>query len=290
MNRFFLFFIILFFLKIDFCYSQYTEIINSNRPGNSSGAFSVGKNILQIENGFYTANEKHDLLNYEVKGFGLDFKIRYGFLYEKLELIIHGLYQTDKFSDMRYNPENNYDRRNFKKFQIGAKYLIYDPKKGQEDKPNVYSYWANRKFNFKNLIPAISAYTSLNFDSKNNPFISSELKGISPSLGLFTQSNITNRSVIITNIIFERIGTSQTDFEYLISITYAFNESFIGFIETHGIKSDFYADNKLSIGLAHLFSDNLQIDIGTTLNFKETPRINYINLGLSYRLNLYSNK
>ena len=63
--------------------SQYTDIINSNRPGNSSGAFSVGKNILQIESGFFNVKEKHDLLNYETKGFGIDFKIRYGFLYEK---------------------------------------------------------------------------------------------------------------------------------------------------------------------------------------------------------------
>ena len=84
MNRFFLFFFIVFILKFDFGHSQYTEIINSNRPGNSSGAFSVGKNILQIENGFYITNEKHNLLNYETKGFGLDFKLRYVLLYEKL--------------------------------------------------------------------------------------------------------------------------------------------------------------------------------------------------------------
>ena len=290
MNRFFLFFFIVFILKFDFGHSQYTEIINSNRPGNSSGAFSVGKNILQIENGFYITNEKHNLLNYKTKGFGLDFKLRYGLLYEKLELIIDGVFQADEFNDFRYNPTNTYNRKNFKKFQLGAKYLIFDPKKGLEDKPNVYSYWANRKFNFKNLIPAISAYIGVNFDTSNNPYTSSQIKGLSPSLAVFTQSNITNRSVMITNLMFERIGTSQNDFEYIVSLTYAFNENFIGFIETHGIKSDFYAENKFSFGLAHLFSDNLQIDLGTTLNFKDTPQINYINLGLSYRLNLYSDK
>ena len=75
-------------------FSQYTDIINSNRPGNSSGAFSVGKNILQIESGFFNAKEKHDLLNYETKGFGIDFKIRYGFLYEKLELVISSILVT----------------------------------------------------------------------------------------------------------------------------------------------------------------------------------------------------
>ena len=290
MNRFFLILFVFFISKIDFVYSQYTEIINSNRPGSSSGAYSVGKNILQFENGFHIANERNKLLNYKINGFGTDFKIRYGLLYEKLELLIDGIYQSDKFTDLRYTPSNTFSRKNLKKFQIGAKYLIYDPNKGTEDKTNLYSYWANKKFNFKNIIPAISAYIGLNIDSKNNPYTSSQIKGVSPSLAIFTQSNITNRSVIITNLIFERIGTYQNDFEYLISITNAFNKNFIGFIEIHGIKSDFYADNKLGLGLAHLFSDNLQVDIGTMLNFKETPKIGYINLGLSYRVNLYSEK
>ena len=171
-------------------FSQYTDIINSNRPGNSSGAFSVGKNILQIESGFFNVKEKHDLLNYETKGFGIDFKIRYGFLYEKLELVINGVYQSDEFSDLRYNPVNSYDRKNFKKFQVGAKYLIFDPKKGQEDEPNVYSYWADRRFNLKNLIPAVSAYVGVNIDSKDNPFTSSGVNGIHFILGFSNDKNI----------------------------------------------------------------------------------------------------
>ena len=287
MNRLLVFFLLSFLLKINLGYSQFTDIINSNRPGTSSGAFSVGKNILQLENGFYFTNEKHQLLNYDIEGYGTEFKIRYGFLYEKLEVIISGNYQSDNLSDNRYNPANNVNRKNFKKFKIGAKYLIYDPKKGITEKPNVYSYFADKKFKWKNLIPAISVYGGLNIDSKNNPFISSNVSGISPSLAIFTQSNFTNRSVITTNVIFERIGSNQNDFEYIISLTHAFNESFIGFIETHGIKSDFYADNKLGFGVAYLFNDNLQLDLGTILNFKDTPKIFQMSLGVSYRLNLY---
>lgn len=287
MNRLLVFFLLIFLLKINLGYSQFTDIINSNRPGNSSGAFSVGKDILQLENGFYFTNEKHQLLNYDIEGYGTEFKIRYGFLYEKLEVIISGNYQSDNLSDNRYNPANNINRKNFKKFKIGAKYLIYDPKKGITEKPNVYSYFADKKFKWKNLIPAISVYGGLNIDSKNNPFVSSNVSGISPSLAIFTQSNFTNRSVITTNVIFERIGSNQNDFEYIISLTHAFNESFIGFIETHGIKSDFYADNKLGFGVAYLFNDNLQLDLGAILNFKDTPKIFQMGLGVSYRLNLY---
>ena len=123
MSRFFVSFIIIFTLNTDFSYSQYTEIINSNRPGNSSGAFSVGKNILQLENGFFYTNEQHQLLNYKVKGFGTDFKVRYGFLYEKLELIVDGVYQSDRFTDNRYSPSNNFNRKNVK---ISTTYYFLD--------------------------------------------------------------------------------------------------------------------------------------------------------------------
>ena len=207
-------------------------------------------------------------------------------MYEKLELIIDGVYQSDRFTDNRYSPSNNFNRKNFKKFKIGAKYLIYDPKKGQVEKPNVYSFFADKKFKWKNLIPAISAYLGMNLDSRNNPYTNTNVSGINPSAAIFTQSNITYRSVITTNLIFERIGSSQNDFEYIISLTHAFSESMIGFIETHGIKSDFYAENKMGFGVAYLFSDNLQIDTGISVNFKDTPQVFNIGLGLSYRLNL----
>ena len=287
MNRLLVFFLFSFLFKINLGYSQYTEIINSNRPGKSSGAFSVGENILQIENGFYFTDEKHELLNYDISGLGSDLKIRYGLFYEKLELVINGIYQSDKFSDNRYSSTNTIKRKNFKKFKIGAKYLIFDPKKGQFEKPNVYSYFADKKFKWKDLIPAVSLFAGLNIDSKNNPYTVYNVSGLSPSFAIFTQSNFTYRSVITTNLIFERMGSNQNDFEYIISLTHAFSENFIGLIEKQGIKSDFYADNLLGLGVAYLFNDNLQLDMGTNLNFKETPKIFQISLGVSYRLNLY---
>ena len=46
--------------------AQYTEIINSNRPGDSQSAFSVGSNVIQIETGANLLNEKHELLDNKV--------------------------------------------------------------------------------------------------------------------------------------------------------------------------------------------------------------------------------
>jgi len=45
--------IILLFLGIlpTFIMGQYTDVINTNKPGESFSAFSVGTNVLQIETG-----------------------------------------------------------------------------------------------------------------------------------------------------------------------------------------------------------------------------------------------
>ena len=59
--------------------AQYTDVINSNRPGASQSAFSVGTKVLQFELGPYLVKEKRSLYpNYEVSGYGVDFAVHYG--------------------------------------------------------------------------------------------------------------------------------------------------------------------------------------------------------------------
>jgi len=42
-------------------YSQFTDVINSNRPGESMAAFSVGKTVFQAEAGLYSFKEKQEI-------------------------------------------------------------------------------------------------------------------------------------------------------------------------------------------------------------------------------------
>jgi len=267
--------------------AQYTEIINSNRPGDSQSAFSVGSNVIQIETGAYLLNEKHELLDNKVKGMGLNFMLRYGLILEELEIQVSGVYQNDQFTDMRSNIDAEYNRSNFKKFKIGAKYLVYDPYKNRDDSPNLYSYWANNKFKWSSLIPAVSVYAGINIDGKNNPYTAHGIKGVSPTFTIATQNNFSNNFVLINNLILERIGTDQNDFEYITTLTYAINSQWVSFIEAHGINSDFYAENMLKFGAAYLSNENLQLDASLIINFKDTPKIFYINFGGSYRFDLH---
>jgi len=272
-------------------YSQYTEVINSNRPGVSKSAFSVGTNVIQLEVGPYIIKEKHTPLKYEVSGFGVDFTARYGLFFEELELNIEGVYQNDTFTDNRSFNSTKNNRSNFKTFTVGAKYLVYDPYKNSgEEKPNLYSWKANHKFKWNRLIPAIAVYAGANFDAKDNPFTAAGVEGFSPKIMVSTQNNFSGGWVLVMNFVKDRIGSDQSDFQYILTLTRSLNQQWVVFGETQGISSDFYADNLIRFGGAYLWSKDFQLDTAVTFNTKDTPTVFSVNFGLSYRLDFHKDK
>lgn len=272
-----------------FC--QYTDVINSNRPGVSRSAFSVGTNVAQIEIGPHTVNEKRTpAAAYEVSGFGIDFTGRYGLLWEELELNIEGTYQNDtKTYTSSLSAKEN--RANFKFLAIGAKYLAYDPyKNSEEDKPDLYSWKANHSFKWKSLIPAVSVYLGGNYDTESNPYTAPGIEGFSPKVMIATQNNFPGGWVFVMNLIKDRIGTDQSDFQYILTLTHSFSPKWVIFGETQGIKSDFYADNLFRFGGAYLLGKDFQLDTAITFNTKDTPSVFNVSIGASYRLDFHKDK
>lgn len=271
-------------------FAQYTEVINSNRPGVSRSAFSVGTNVLQFEAGSYMIKEKRTpAVSYDVDGLGVDFAIRYGLLWEQLELNVEGTFQNDKkkFTSSLYSDD---DRANFKFLTVGAKYLVYDPYKKGEDKPNLYSWKANQSFKWKTLIPAVSVYAGANYDTENNPYTAPTIEGFSPKIMIATQHSWNGGWVFVMNFIKDRIGTDQSDFQYIVTLTHSFSPRWAVFAETQGIKSDFYADNLFRFGGGYLWSRDFQLDSSITFNSKDTPSVFGVNFGMSYRLDFHKDK
>ncbi|MCP4483837.1 MAG: transporter, partial [Flavobacteriaceae bacterium] len=129
-------------------FAQYTETINSNRPGFSQGAFSVGKDVLQFETGFGLGKEEHSILNKKTDAFIIDYNFRYGIWKEELEISLIGAYQSNAVSLV--DSGDNFKESNFNTNTIGAKYLFFDPyRKRQIEKPNLYSWKANNSFKWK---------------------------------------------------------------------------------------------------------------------------------------------
>ncbi len=268
--------------------AQYTELINANRPGASQGAFSVGTDVIQVEAGFAYGKEKHTLLKTETNGLGMDYAIRYGFWKEQLEFSIMGEFQSDAITYTAFTPAQEQKVANFKSNTIGAKYLVYDPYRKQALKgPNLYSWNANNKFQWADLIPAVSLYVGAKIDFADNPYTPEDKSSLSPKFVLATQNNWIGGWVFVTNIIVDRVTTEFPTYGYIVTLTHATNRYFSVFIENQGLKSDFYADQILRGGAAALISPNFQLDLSVSVNFKDTPSKYYGRLGMAYRFDLH---
>ncbi len=280
------YFLFLFLLPL-FSLGQYTDVINSNRPGIGVSAYAVGKNVVQAETGFLYEMRDHNLLNRSSSIFGGELALRYGFLFEQLEIKYEGTYISESITFDNFGTEET--RTDFSRNRIGLKYLIYDKYKNPEaNKPNLYSWRANNVFQLKNLIPsAVSVYGGATFNLGDNPFYPED-GTISYRAMIATQSRLTPKSVLITNIAYDRITTDFPELSYAISVTRAFrNPKWSVFVEHQGIQSDRFSDLLFRGGIAHLFSPNFQADFSLGASVKNTPFRVFGRTGLSYRLDFH---
>jgi hypothetical protein len=275
-------FLLLFF---SFSYAQFTDEINSNRPGESMSAFSVGKKVIQTELGFTGIKEKHNLLDYKADGVISDLNLRYGAILEQLEFIISFQYQKDWYE----SEIENKVRSDIKQTLFGVKYLIYDPNKNYEKKPNLYSWKANHKFSYRAFIPAIGIYAGANINFSKNTFSFDTDPRISPKAMLITQNQF-GKFVLVTNIFTEKLMTDYPTYGYVVTLTKGFSPRWTGFLENKGLKSDFYADGIFRGGAAFLMNEDIQIDASIGTNYKNTPSLLFGGFGISWRFDANYNE
>lgn len=268
---------------------QYTEVINSSRPGNSVSAYAVGTNVIQVEGGLLFEQQDQLALNTDSNILGAEFSIRYGFLFETLEINWEGaiLNQNIQFNTIGTSET----RTDFGRNRIGLKYLVFDPFKDPErNKPNLYSWKANHGFKWKNLVPAVSIYGGATFNLGENPFFVGDPM-ISYRALVSTQSQLSPKLVLTTNWIYDRITSDVPELSYVISLSHALrNPKWSVLIEHQGIDSDRYSDALLRVGAAHLFSKTFQADLVLGSNFKTTPSRVFTSLGFSYRWDNHQDK
>lgn len=263
--------------------AQYTETINSNRPGQSQSAFSVGTGVYQLEIGGFYNEESHNLLFTETTGGGLDFALRAGAWREQLEVILNGTYLYEEITPTAGNAAS-YTQSGFPIVTGGIKYLIYDPYKNAREEVNLYSYHANNRFKWKTLIPAISLYGGINYAyRKDNPFLIRAQQGFSPQFSLILQHNW-GRFVWVNNITADQAFREYPTYAWISTLTHSFTSRIAAFAEYQMIDNALYADDLFRFGGAYLLTRNLQVDVNALVNFKDTPERFQLGFGLSYRL------
>jgi len=272
--------LLLLLLGFSSIYSQYTDVINSNKPGFSESPYSVGTGVYQFESNLFLRNTSIEPTFSVPQSFGFDILFRTSFLLEKLELNFQASYQRDKVA-FKNIFISDYFSTGFSKFTIGAKYLVFQ--KEYEDKSKEVRSWKKRNaFDKKRLIPSVAVYAGLNTDLLNDIY---KTGSMSPKVGILLQNDLSTDFNIITNFYYDKIGTKFSEFSYIITSTISFGGQWSAFFENQTVFQKYQNSTNLGTGLAYLATRNLQINTSARLLFEGKSQGIYAGLGISYRIN-----
>ncbi len=289
----------LFLIGVQMSFAQYTEVINSKRPGFSDSPYSVGTKVYQVEAGLFYKNVGNYLFyNYDVSpavrneysstAYGTDINFRTGQFFEKLEFNLDMAIanETRNYTEPMVYEDSGFG---FSKLTIGAKYLVYKPEYTDKSK-EIRSWKARHSFDKKRLIPAVGVYAGLNTnfltDLHKNP------DGISPRFALFTQNDFSNRLVLITNFIMDKLFTDYAENSYIITVTYSLTDKWSIFGENQGFfRKKIPNDFQFGAGGAYLINRNMQADFSARMVYDERNDSSYIiGGGISWRLDRHKDK
>ena len=262
-----------------FLNAQYTNVINSNRPGFSESPYSVGLGVYQLETGLFTNSSKIVRTFTIPYSFGQNLVFRTSYFKEKLEFNTNLVFQKDKVA-FKNVFQSHYFTTGLSKFTIGAKYLVYE--KEYEDKSKEIRSWKRRHaFDWKRAIPSVAVYAGLNTNFVNDIY---KLEGMTPKIGVLLQNNLSNKFNIVTNIFYDNIGSKYSELSYILTGTYTLNKDWSTFLEHKGSYHKYQTNNNFGAGIAYLSSRHFQIDASTRLNFNGKTTESYVALGFSFRL------
>ena len=282
MKRIFhLLFLLVFVQSIN---AQYTEIINSKRPGFSESPYSVGTDVFQFESGLFYRSTNNQSFLARPNTIGGELFFRYGKFFENLEVNAKVAYQSDEIRNP-FGP--NYRTSGVSALTVGAKYLVYEQK--YTDKSKEIRSWKRRMaFDRKRLIPSVGIYAGVNTNFLGKDYEEDELslKG-----AVLLQNDFSDRLVLLTNLIADKILSDSNEYSYITTMTYAVNYKWSFFIENQGIFEKGFAPKfNFGTGLAYLYSNNLQFDVSARTNFFDEYSFLYAAVGVAWRLDKHSDE
>ena len=282
---------------VQFTSAQYTEVINSRRPGYSDSPYSVGTGVYQVEGGLFYKNVGNYLFydqdieaarQYSSSSFGTDVMLRTGHFFEKLQFNLDMSLLSEN-RDYSRPADSSASGFGFSKLTLGAKYLVYKPE--YTDKSKEIRSWKKRhSFDKRRLIPAVGVYAGLNTNLLTDLYKNPD--GISPRFAVFTQNDLSERLIVLFNFIADYAFTDQSENSYILTVTYALTEQFSVFGENQGFfRKNVPNDFQFGAGGAYLINKDMQADLSARMIFDERGDNTYIiGGGLSWRLDRHKDK
>lgn len=266
--------LLLLLVATNLAFSKKQETIDSDRPGQSMSAHTVGKNVLQIQTGFdYTShsNDPSYVPKYSFNVFGNETNIRYGLL-DILEIngsIGYRVYNTN------YEDNSRADRN-----QHGAELLRFGTR------VNIIDH--------DGLTPAVAASLELvvPYETDVYKFIDYGFRGF-----ILIKQPITNELALTGN--FGVYHTPQMYefmpeyfYRYTLNTSYSFNDKLSAYVEIYGFINTEYSSNygvvnndhiDFDAGIGYLLNNDLLLDfsIGKDNSFGDGDW--YVNAGVSFR-------
>jgi hypothetical protein len=278
----FRFFLIAFLSSSAMLFAQYTEVINSNKPGFSESPYSVGTGVYQFESNLFLRNINTLPTFSRPQSLGLDLQFRTGLFLEKLEFNASISYQEDKVA-FKNIFTSNYFTAGFSRMNVGAKYLVFEQKYNGKS-TEIRSWKKKYAFDKKRLIPSIAIFLGMNTDLLNDI----HKKGsISPKIGVLLQHNLTDNFNVITNFYYDNIGTDFAEYSYILTATQNFSNRWSAFFENQTTFQEYQKNTNLGIGLAYLYRRNLQFNTSARFLFEGEAKGYYAGLGISYRIDTH---
>ena len=277
--------------------AQYTELINSKRPGFSDSPFSVGTNVYQVEAGLFYKDIGNYLFKdpelqianrYSSQTFGTDVSFRVGKFLDKLELDLDMAFVYES-RDYSLPEVINISKLGLSKLTIGAKYLVYMPT--YEDKSKEIRSWKKRNsFDKKRLIPAVGIYAGLNTNFLTELYKNPD--GISPRFAVFTQNNLSGKLIVLTNLIADNMFTAYTEYSFIATTTYSLSAKVSVFGEGQVFqRKDVPNDYQFGIGGAYLLNKDMQVDGSARfINDERGDHTFLVGIGFSWRLDKHEDQ
>jgi hypothetical protein len=236
-------------------HAQFYETIRSGRPGQSIGAFTVGKNIFQIQSGIDHFGYNEDETQTKGNGLLINTGLRYG-LTEMFEVGAYLEYKSESIKEntLKYAPQG------FSNVVLGLRHQI---------------------FIGKGLIPSVGFQLRVKLPSPD-PFYKTDY--IAPSFVFVTSQQLSSSWTLITNLGSSWNGnTAAPAGLYTVNISCAITSKFGAFIENYGNFTDSSFDTRFDTGIAWLVTPNLQLDLLGGFGSNHGLKDYFISTGFSWR-------
>ncbi|WP_264522488.1 transporter [Flavobacterium sp. N2469] len=251
--------VLFFFIVSSTCFGQFNEIIRTGRPGQSIGAFTVGKNVLQFQQGinYYSIEDTNP-----IKGFVSNNIIRYG-ISETIEVSTLIDYQNEEISF-----ENNTykHREGISNLHFGFRAHINEQK----------GWFPVTGFQMRLKIPNVSCEFETKYVAADMIFVANWVLPKNMSLA--------------TNWVMSYSGNDPNPLgKYVINFGFQIHKKLSGFVGNYGQINQSVFQTRFEGGFAYLINNDFAIDLSSGFGKNQGLTDYFVSTGISYRFLKFRN-